>query len=266
MVQSEDNGDLFFKTLHTSMEDQAIADAMALPNTIYSDKMIKYRCSGKNPMIEPFLDRLVNKDPKTGEKLVSYGLSSYGYDLRIGDEYMVLEQNTRKNAIISGISFLALALVLLVFNQQYLALSSLVVAVILIVARRELVLDPKNFPADKFKRKKAVDGKIIVPPHSTILAHSMEYFRIPDDTSGICVGKSTFARCGLSCLNTPVEAGWEGYLTLEFSNGTNMPIVMYAGEGALQLVLFKGPKAEVNYRDRKGKYMHQPAQVVTPTV
>jgi dCTP deaminase len=237
-----------------------------LPRTIYSDKMIKLSCQCDDPMISPFVDHLISVNPDTGVKVVSYGLSSYGYDLRIAEDYVVLRKPFYIWAKIIAVLLFTVALMNLNYGNHAISLLFLAISICVLLYRSNEVLDPKNFPKDLFKERKAKNGKIVVPPHSTILAYSMERFKIPDDTSGLCVGKSTYARLGLSCLNTPVEAGWEGYLTLEFTNGTNMPIIMYAGEGALQLVLFKGPKAEVNYRDRKGKYMNQPAQVVTPTV
>jgi dCTP deaminase len=163
-------------------------------------------------MIEPFCDGQV----RTNEagRLISYGLSSYGYDLRVSDEFKVFTN---------------------VFSS---------------------VVDPKNFDPASF-----VDLKTdicIVPPNSFALARSVEYFRIPRDVLTICVGKSTYARCGIIVNVTPFEPEWEGHVTLEISNTTPLPARIYANEGLAQVVFFKAEEiCETSYADRGGKYMKQ---------
>jgi dCTP deaminase len=163
-------------------------------------------------MIEPFVERQVRV---TKEKnIISYGLSSYGYDLRVADEFKVFTN---------------------VFNT---------------------VVDPKNFDDRSF-----VDIKTdvcIVPPNSFALARSIEYFRIPRDVLTICVGKSTYARCGIIVNVTPFEPEWEGHVTLEISNTTPLPARIYADEGLAQVVFFQATSpCKESYADRHGKYMKQ---------
>jgi dCTP deaminase len=159
-------------------------------------------------MIEPFEDRQVR------EGVVSYGLSSYGYDIRVADEFKVF---TNINST---------------------------------------VVDPKNFDSRSF-----VDVKTdvcIIPPNSFALAKTVEYFRIPRDVLTICVGKSTYARCGLIVNVTPFEPEWEGFVTLEISNTTPLPARVYANEGISQVLFFQSDEpCEVSYADKKGKYQKQ---------
>ena len=118
------------------------------------------------------------------------------------------------------------------------------------------VVDPKSFKKTNFISKKGND--CVIPPNSFALASTMEYFKIPNDVMVICLGKSTYARCGIIVNVTPLEPGWEGYVTLEFSNTTPLPAKIYANEGIAQFIFFKGiEKPEVTYADRKGKYMKQ---------
>ena len=164
-------------------------------------------------MIEPFVDGQIREN-EAGGRLISYGLSSYGYDLRVSDEFKVFTN---------------------VFSS---------------------VVDPKNFDPSSF-----VDMKTdicIVPPNSFALARSVEYFRIPRDVLTICVGKSTYARCGIIVNVTPFEPEWEGHVTLEISNTTPLPARIYANEGLAQVVFFKAEEVcETSYADRGGKYMKQ---------
>ena len=118
------------------------------------------------------------------------------------------------------------------------------------------VVDPKNFKQSNFISKKV--SECIIPPNSFVLASTVEYFKIPNDIMVICLGKSTYARCGIIVNVTPLEPGWEGYVTLEFSNTTPLPAKIYAREGAAQFIFLKGnEKPEVTYADRDGKYMKQ---------
>jgi len=164
-------------------------------------------------MIEPFSEKQVR------EGVISYGLSSYGYDVRIADEFKIF---TNINSTI---------------------------------------VDPKNFDPRSF-----VDIKgeyCIIPPHSFALAATMEYFRIPNDILVVCVGKSTYARCGIIVNVTPLEPEWCGYLTLEISNTTPLPAKIYSREGLAQLLFFRGDQVpEVTYASRRGKYQDQ--RGVTP--
>jgi dCTP deaminase len=159
-------------------------------------------------MIEPFEDRQVR------EGVVSYGLSSYGYDIRVADEFKVF---TNINST---------------------------------------VIDPKNFDPNAFVDIKA--DVCIVPPNSFALARTVEYFRIPRDVLTVCLGKSTYARCGIIVNVTPFEPEWEGTVTLEISNTTPLPAKIYANEGLAQVLFFQGDEpCEVSYADKKGKYLKQ---------
>jgi len=163
-------------------------------------------------MIEPFVEGQVRCEE--GQKLVSYGLSSYGYDLRVAEEFKV-------------------------FTNVY-----------------NTVVDPKNFSEDAFVDIRA--KTCIIPPNSFALARSVEYFRIPRNVLTLCIGKSTYARCGIIVNVTPFEPEWEGYVTLEISNTTPLPAKIYAGEGLAQVLFFTGAEnCEISYADRKGKYMRQ---------
>ncbi|HYR51178.1 MAG TPA: dCTP deaminase [Candidatus Dormibacteraeota bacterium] len=174
---------------------------------IKSDKWIRRMCR-EHRMIEPFAEKQVR------DGTISYGVSSYGYDLRIADEFKIFTNinSTR--------------------------------------------VDPKNFDAKSF-----VDFKgdvCIVPPNSFALGRSVEYFRIPRDVMIICLGKSSYARCGQILNVTPLEPEWEGHVTLEISNTTPLPAMIYANEGIAQ-VLFLGSDevCEISYKDKKGKYQDQ---------
>jgi dCTP deaminase len=159
-------------------------------------------------MIEPFVDDQVRAG------VVSYGLSSYGYDIRVADEFKVF---TNINTT---------------------------------------VIDPKNFDPRSFVDIKA--DVCIVPPNSFALAHTVEYFRIPRDVLTICLGKSTYARCGIIVNVTPFEPEWEGTVTLEISNTTPLPAKIYANEGIAQVIFFQSDDVcERSYADKSGKYLKQ---------
>lgn len=179
--------------------------------SVMSDKWIKEKAI-KDKMIEPFEGKQVrNKD---GARVISYGVSSYGYDARVANEFKIF---TNVNS---------------------------------------MIVDPKNFNENVFVDRKG--DACIIPPNSFVLARTVEYFKIPHDVIVICLGKSTYARCGIVVNVTPLEPGWEGHVTLEFSNTTPLPAKIYANEGACQLLFFKGNEpCEVSYADRKGKYMKQ---------
>ena len=175
--------------------------------SIKADRWIK-KMALEHGMIEPFEDRQVRKG------VISYGLSSYGYDIRVADEFKVF---TNINST---------------------------------------VVDPKNFDARSFVDVKA--DVCIIPPNSFALAKTVEYFRIPRNVLTVCVGKSTYARCGLIVNVTPFEPEWEGYVTLEISNTTPLPAKVYANEGISQVLFFQSDEmCEVSYADKKGKYQKQ---------
>ena len=162
----------------------------------------------EHKMIEPFVESQVRGSA------ISYGVSSYGYDIRVADEFKVFTN----------------------INNT--------------------VIDPKNFDPRSF-----VDVKTdvcIVPPNSFALARTIEYFRIPRDVLTICLGKSTYARCGIIVNVTPFEPEWEGTVTLEISNTTPLPAKIYANEGIAQVLFFQSDEAcEISYKDKKGKYQAQ---------
>ena len=175
--------------------------------SVLSDRWIKKMALEKE-MIKPFVSE------QKRENIISYGLSSFGYDARVSDEFKIF---TDVNSA---------------------------------------VVDPKNFKSDSFVSRKAKE--CIIPPNSFVLASTVEYFKIPKDILVICLGKSTYARCGIIVNVTPLEPGWEGHVTLEFSNTTPLPAKIYANEGAAQFVFLKGNEVpEVTYEKRNGKYMNQ---------
>ena len=177
--------------------------------TILNDKQIAELCD--NGMIQSFWRKQVRTDDD-GKPVISYGLSSYGYDARLAGEF---------RAPVGG-----------------------------------AMLDPKNSTLATWASA-TYEDQIIIPPHGFVLARTVEYFRIPDDVFVICLGKSTYARNGLIVNVTPLEPGWEGHVTLELSNTTNLPSVVYVGEGICQFVFFRGERPAVSYGDRNGKYNKQ---------
>jgi len=174
---------------------------------VMADRWIRTMAKDRG-MIEPF------EEKQQRDGVISYGLSSYGYDARVADEFRIF---TNVNSA---------------------------------------VVDPKDFSLESFVERQ---GKVcIIPPNSFVLARTVEYFRIPRDTLVICLGKSTYARCGIIVNVTPLEPEWEGHVTLEFSNTTPLPAKIYANEGACQFLFLQGNEpCEVSYADRAGKYMGQ---------
>jgi dCTP deaminase len=175
--------------------------------TIRSDRWIR-RMAEDHGMIEPF------EAAQVREGTISYGVSSYGYDIRVAPEFKV-------------------------FTNVH-----------------SVVVDPKRFDERSFVDVNA--ESCIIPPNSFALARTVEYFRVPRNVLAICVGKSTYARCGIVVNVTPLEPSWEGYLTLEISNTTPLPAKIYANEGIAQLLFFQGEEdPEIAYADRRGKYQGQ---------
>ena len=183
--------------------------------SIKADRWIK-KMALDYGMIDPFEDRQMRQG------VISYGLSSYGYDIRVADEFKVF---TNINST---------------------------------------VVDPKNFDARSFVDIKA--DVCIIPPNSFALAKTVEYFRIPRNVLTVCVGKSTYARCGLIVNVTPFEPEWEGTATLEISNTTPLPAKVYANEGIAQVLFFQSDETcEVSYADKQGKYLRQ-QEVTLPRI
>jgi dCTP deaminase len=173
---------------------------------VMADRWIR-RMARDHAMIEPFVET------QKRDGVISYGLSSYGYDARVGNEFKIFT------------------------NVD------------------SAVVDPKNFSPDSFVDR---TGDVIIPPNSFALAHTVEYFRIPRDVLVICLGKSTYARCGIIVNVTPLEPEWEGQVTIEISNTTPLPARIYANEGICQFLFLQGSEAcETSYADKQGKYMGQ---------
>ena len=174
---------------------------------VLSDSEIKEYVK-KFRMIKPF------KGSQVKNGVISFGVSSYGYDFRIADEFKIF--TNINNAVV----------------------------------------DPKNFNPASFVNFKG--RECVIPPNSFVLGRSIEYFRIPREVLGLCVGKSTYARCGIIVNVTPLEPEWEGYITVEISNTTPLPAKIYAGEGISQIIFICGRKeCQVSYADKKGKYQRQ---------
>ena len=174
---------------------------------VLSDKWIK-KMALENSMISPFEEKQIR------EGKISYGLSSFGYDARVSDEFKIFTN----------------------VNSE--------------------IVDPKNFKPSNFITKNI--SECIIPPNSFVLASTIEYFKIPKNVLVICLGKSTYARCGIIVNVTPLEPGWEGHVTLEFSNTTPLPAKIYANEGVAQFIFLQGnEEPETSYADRNGKYMGQ---------
>ena len=179
--------------------------------SIKSDKWIK-RMSQESEMITPFEPQQIRKSEN--QKIISYGTSSYGYDVRCSTEFKIFT-NINHN-----------------------------------------IVDPKNFDEQSFVEVNA--NECIIPPNSFALASTVEYFKIPRSTLVICLGKSTYARCGIIVNVTPLEPEWEGHVTLEFSNTTHLPAKIYANEGVAKMLFFEYDEmCETSYKDRNGKYQGQ---------
>ena len=179
--------------------------------SIKPDHWIKMMAE-KHQMIDPFVPQQVKCMQE--KRIVSYGTSSYGYDVRCAKEFKVF---TNINSA---------------------------------------VVDPKNFDTNSFVD--VITDVCIIPPNSFVLARTIEYFKIPRNVLTICLGKSTYARCGIIVNVTPLEPEWEGHVTLEFSNTTNLPAKIYANEGVAQMLFLESDEpCETSYQDRDGKYQRQ---------
>lgn len=198
-----------------------------IKNDAWIDKM------AKDGMIQPFQPSLVrqleNADNSLGQKVISYGLSSYGYDIRLSPaEFRIFRH-------VPG-----------------------------------TVVDPKNFSPDNLEptalKTDESGSYFILPAHSYGLGVALEKISVPNNISVICIGKSTYARCGIIANLTPAEAGWRGHLTLEFSNSSSADCRIYASEGVVQLIFFEGEPCQVSYETRRGKYQDQAEQVTLAKV
>ena len=179
--------------------------------TIKSDIWIKEQ-SEKSELITPFEPKQIRE--VNGERIVSYGVSSYGYDVRCSNEFKIFT-NTHSS-----------------------------------------IVDPKDFDPKSFVD--VIEDECIIPPNSFALARTVEYFKIPRSVLTLCLGKSTYARCGIIVNVTPLEPEWEGHVTLEFSNTTNLPAKIYANEGVAQMIFFESDQVcSTSYKDRGGKYQGQ---------
>lgn len=200
---------------------------MTVSRSILADWEIRALCQYKQPdnvpltiappdgyrgqMIDPFEEKQIRHVDK--DTVISWGLSSYGYDVRIAPEFKIFTN----------------------VNNS--------------------ILDPKNFDPKAYVD---YEGDVcIIPPNSFVLARSLEYFRMPSNVMGLVLAKSTYARIGMQCLATPLEAGWDGHITLEYANNTSLPMKLYANEGGAQVLFFRGMQCETTYADRNGKYQGQ---------
>ena len=203
--------------------------------SILNDKQIQSLALSRG-LIQPFQASLVRElldhscDDLVYRKIISFGLSSFGYDIRLSRKQFEVFRHVPGQ-----------------------------------------VVDPKNFGLghlEEVELKRADDGSeyFILPGHTYGLGVAMERLQIPDDVTVLCIGKSTYARCGVIANLTPAEAGWEGHLTLEFSNSSDTDCRIYANEGVVQLLFFRGEPCQTSYRDRRGKYQDQPHSVVPARV
>ena len=175
------------------------------------------------PMINPFCSGQIRLSAITGQRVISYGTSSYGYDIRCSDEFKIFSPA-------NGFS---------------------------------TIIDPKAI--DEYAMVDFQGSYCIIPPNSFALARSIETFHMPQDVLGICLGKSTYARCGVVVNCTPLEPGWRGTLTIEISNTTPLPVKIYALEGIAQVLFFQADRPHTTYSDRGGKYQGQ-VSITLPTV
>jgi dCTP deaminase len=214
--------------------------------SLLSDREIKELCTGDRPMLSPFVPELVREVkssqignkilleiPEYALKVISYGLSSYGYDLRLAShDFRIFKDRN-------------------IFQKLGL--------------QKTPIVDPKNFDENllyKAELYRDHTGEyFIMPPHSSALGVSVECFDMPRNVMGKCLGKSTYARSAITPFVTPIEAGWRGFPTLEFGNNTDMPCKIYANEGVLQMEFQRGNDCDVSYGDRNGKYQDQACEV-----
>lgn len=209
--------------------------------SLLSDREIKGLCIGDRPMLSPFVSSQIRRIPLgqsddvglTMIKAISFGVSSYGYDLRLSPrDFRIFKDRN-------------------IFQKLGL--------------QKTPLIDPKNFDEkllyQALLQRDHTGEYFIMPPHSSALGVSVERLDMPRNITGECLGKSTYARSAITPFATPAEAGWQGYLTLEFGNNTDLPCKIYANEGVLQMVFNRGNDCEVSYGDRDGKYQDQACEV-----
>lgn len=195
------------------VKDHVLSDKVAAYRGLLPDWKIK-NLNEASGMIDPFVDHQV-KIEDDGTSVISYGLSSTGYDIRVAEDFMIFSPSTGEMTVVN----------------------------------------PKAF--DKKSLVTYTGKTCVIPPNSFALARSVEYFRMPQHITGLCLGKSTYARAGIVTNFTPFEPGWCGYVTIEISNTTPLPAIIYANEGIAQVLFFATEEPEVTYADRKGKYQGQ---------
>lgn len=209
---------------------------------ILSDKTIKELCnntanqeSNFHPLIENFIEKQISEF--NNKKIISYGLSSYGYDARLSNEFIIYQDEYKFDAFTAKDN---------VYNYDY-------------------IIDPKK-PKEYITKKIITNDPLILAPHGFIMGLTVEKFNIPRDVLAICIGKSTYARCGLVVNVTPVEPGCSGQIVIEISNTTNMPVYLYPNEGICQFIFLKGDNpCATSYKDKGGKYLNQ-NKIVLPFV
>lgn len=221
---------------------------------LMSDIWIKEQCQGDKSMISGFSEESVSRlviDGKNGKlplnlPITSYGLSSYGYDLSLGNKFKILRPTSDFWTSASGA----------VYAEEPFKNG--------VGMTEPLVIDPCNFNPILFRDVEVSDGEqVVIPPRGFALGVVKNRLDLPDDIMGVCMEKSTIARCAVEVTVTPVEAGWAGYLTLEICNKTDYPAVLTAGMGITQLMFFKGDQpCSTPYHARNGKYQNQPAEPV----
>lgn len=186
---------------------------------LLNDREIAALCEGSSGMISPFVPK------QQSEGIISYGVSSFGYDIRAGYTWKVFTN------------------------------------------LRTTIVDPKVPNEDSFFTWECMEGEtIIIPPNSYALTVSIERFKMPNNVEAICLGKSTYARVAISVNATPLEPGWEGYLTIEIANNSPCPVRMYPGEGIAQLLFIRGNTPDTTYADRSGKYQGQTNKPITARI
>jgi dCTP deaminase len=201
-------------------------------------------------MIEPFVDGQVR------DGVISYGLSSYGYDIRVADEFKIFQPEITASKL-SGVQYILSQVWPHLTHRRDAASRALAE----LKSSKSIVVDPKAFDADSFADFKG--ETCIIPPNSFVLGRTVEYFRVPRSVLTVCVGKSSYARCGIIVNVTPFEPEWEGYVTIEISNTTPLPARIYGGEGIAQVIFFEADEeCDTSYADRKGKYQHQQSIVL----
>lgn len=196
---------------------------------ILNDKRIDELAKSKQ-MIEPYIDHQVRHN-ENQDKVISFGLSSFGYDITLANTFKA-------------------------YNSAFSVHQS--------SDKWNLIVDPLNFNEDDLLETFTVtEDYTVIPPHGYFLGYCNEYIKMPDDVNAIVLTKSTYARIGVFCNTTPIEAGWEGQITLELANLTDRPVKLYIDQGIGQLQFFQGERPNITYADRNGKYMRQ-FGVVTP--